>query len=152
MPTDTFCAELCLTAYPSFHMLDGPPSLLPFESTYHHAQSYNELKDGVAAGSTLGILVDFLYLFVASLALGMLFGLGTAFLLKFLHSDSSPQEVRAAASVETSRGINMVFTPCDRHIACQCSCWRVCHAVVWVDASRALPGDSAGLQRQLKLP
>ena len=58
-------------------------------------QSYNELKDGVAAGSTLGILTDFLYLFVASLALGMLFGLGTAFLLKFLQSDSSPQEVRA---------------------------------------------------------
>ena len=49
----------------------------------------------MAAGSTLGILTDFLYLFVASLALGMVFGLGTAFLLKFLQSDSSPQEVWA---------------------------------------------------------
>jgi len=78
-----------------------------------YPQSYNELKDGVAAGSTLGILVDFLYLFVASLALGMLFGLGTAFLLKFLHSDSSPQEARAAASVKTSCGVTKPFIPQD---------------------------------------
>ena len=57
-------------------------------------QSYSEAKVGMAAGgSMLGVLSDFLYLFVASLILGMVFGLGTAFLLKFLRSDSSPQEV-----------------------------------------------------------
>ena len=40
-------------------------------------QSYSEAKVGEAAGgSMVGILGDFLYLFVASLILGMVFGLG----------------------------------------------------------------------------
>ena len=39
----------------------------------------------------ISILWDFAYLFVASLALGMAFGLGIAFLLKLLRSRDSPQ-------------------------------------------------------------
>jgi hypothetical protein len=37
------------------------------------------------------ILWDFGYLFIASLALGMTFGLGIAFMLKLLRSRDSPQ-------------------------------------------------------------
>ncbi len=101
--------SLALTRYPETSSLTHARTLSLNPITY--LQSYNELKDGVAAGSTLGILVDFLYLFVASLALGMLFGLGTAFLLKFLHSDSSPQEARTGASCKNaSRGQHVVHT------------------------------------------
>ena len=43
------------------------------------------------ATTPFAILLAFVYLFIASLALGLAFGLGTAFLLKLLHSHSTPQ-------------------------------------------------------------
>ena len=51
----------------------------------------------------LGIVGAFVYLFLASLALGMAFGLGIAFLLKLLRSRDSPQ-VRPALRVQIPQG------------------------------------------------
>jgi hypothetical protein len=45
------------------------------------------------------IFVDFAYLFLASLALGVAFGLGTAFLLKLLDSHSTPQVLCPSVSL-----------------------------------------------------
>ncbi len=60
----------------------------------------------------LGIVGAFVYLFLASLALGMAFGLGIAFLLKLLRSRDSPQ-VRPALRVQkcTPRGSVMLPEP-----------------------------------------
>jgi hypothetical protein len=53
------------------------------------------------------ILWDFAYLFIASLALGMTFGLGIAFTLKLLRSCDSPQ-VRAEQGSALAWGGNRV--------------------------------------------
>ena len=59
------------------------------------------------------ILWDFAYLFIASLALGMTFGLGIAFTLKLLRSRDSPQ-VRAEQGSASAWGGNRVV---DLHYA-----------------------------------
>lgn len=53
-------------------------------------QAYSVAND-VTETSMITILWDFAYLFIASLALGMTFGLGIAFTLKLLRSRDSPQ-------------------------------------------------------------
>ncbi|KAK9850077.1 hypothetical protein WJX84_003336 [Apatococcus fuscideae] len=52
-----------------------------------------EPEGALGPGIVVAILGKFLYLFAASLILGLCFGLGTAFLLKTLRCNSSPQEV-----------------------------------------------------------
>ncbi len=52
-------------------------------------QTYNGISG--TESSMMGIVGAFVYLFLASLALGMAFGLGIAFLLKLLRSRDSPQ-------------------------------------------------------------
>lgn len=55
-------------------------------------QAYSAANN-VTETSMISILWDFGYLFLASLALGMTFGLGIAFMLKLLRFRDSPQEV-----------------------------------------------------------
>ncbi|KAK9825253.1 hypothetical protein WJX74_003416 [Apatococcus lobatus] len=52
-----------------------------------------EPEGSLGMDTVVAILGRFLYLFAASLILGLCFGLGTAFLLKTLQCQSSPQEV-----------------------------------------------------------
>ena len=46
---------------------------------------------GLHAGLVVTVLVKFLYLFAASMLLGLAFGLGTSFLMKRAKSNSVPQ-------------------------------------------------------------
>ena len=50
-----------------------------------------EPEGSLGMDTVVAILGKFLYLFAASLILGLCFGLGTAFLLKTLKCQSSPQ-------------------------------------------------------------
>lgn len=50
-----------------------------------------EPEGSLGMDTVVAILGRFLYLFAASLILGLCFGLGTAFLLKTLQCQSSPQ-------------------------------------------------------------
>ena len=47
--------------------------------------------DEVLNSTVLTILVNFVYLFAASMGLGLAFGLGTSWLMKFFKSNSTPQ-------------------------------------------------------------
>lgn len=51
---------------------------------------------GLHAGLVVTVLVKFLYLFVASMLLGLAFGLGTSFLMKRAKSNSVPQVCSSA--------------------------------------------------------
>lgn len=73
----------------------------------------------------ISILWDFAYLFVASLALGMAFGLGIAFLLKLLRSRDSPQaRILENPHARCKNRILHVASPssscCARETACRC--------------------------------
>ena len=48
-------------------------------------------NNGLHAGLVVTVLVKFLYLFAASMLLGLAFGLGTSFLMKRAKSNSVPQ-------------------------------------------------------------
>ena len=48
-------------------------------------------NSGLHAGLVVTVLVKFLYLFAASMLLGLAFGLGTSFLMKRAKSNSVPQ-------------------------------------------------------------
>ncbi len=49
------------------------------------------------------VLAKFLYLFAASMCLGLAFGLGTSFLMKTFRSNSVPQARAGAAGVERAQ-------------------------------------------------
>ena len=53
-------------------------------------------NSGLHAGLVVTVLVKFLYLFAASMLLGLAFGLGTSFLMKRAKSNSVPQVCRPA--------------------------------------------------------
>ena len=61
------------------------------------------------AGTVSAILVKFLYLFVASMGLGLAFGLGTSWLMKTFKSNSTPQ-VQQACPWSTHRIVHMTHT------------------------------------------
>ena len=75
------------------------------------------------------ILWDFAYLFVASLALGMTFGLGIAFTLKLLRSRDSPQVLQEQLLDGRASAVTRIVDS-----ACAAECWRV---VLWQQACAA---------------
>ena len=59
------------------------------------------------AGLVVTVLVKFLYLFAASMLLGLAFGLGTSFLMKRARSNSVPQVCSSSNA--------QCCMPCERH-------------------------------------
>lgn len=82
-----------------------PKVLLPmqFQPLPTCLQAYSAANN-VTETSMISILWDFGYLFLASLALGMTFGLGIAFMLKLLRSRDSPQASWQHVHVRALRG------------------------------------------------
>jgi NhaP-type Na+/H+ or K+/H+ antiporter len=84
-------------------------------------QAYSAANN-VTETSMITILWDFAYLFVASLALGMTFGLGIAFTLKLLRSRDSPQVRQQHVAAGLHRVVEL-FASCDEGAA---SCGQAC--------------------------
>lgn len=81
-------------------------------------------KNSLHAGLVVTVLIKFLYLFVASMLLGLSFGLGTSFLMKRAKSNSVPQVCYRHAYHSCTffllQSFSKVVTPTLIHILCPC--------------------------------